>query len=269
MKTDLIVKEEEKEIGIYQRGGDGFFRYALRHITKPYLDGGTHQNHDLYRLHQLTLHQREGDGFSPVYDFPLTTNGEWECAMKIAGTPDFHGGFHGYERLTATGLDAAADRVFFWQESRILLQGTRDETVALHRKEYVFAEGGVTVKQRLLWERECRIDRAFLTMLPIRRREGDFLISDTARFDGRDYDISRAGHKTPVSPGCSLSGRRMEILGKESGIAACVTCDRERNFFVQNTEAYNKVYFFYVQNEATRKGDVWESESGYSFRYQK
>jgi len=262
-------EENEKEIGIYLPGGEGWFRYALRRITKPYIDGGTHQNQDLWRLHKTFLYQKEQEAFSPVYDFPVTNNGEWECAVKIEGTPDFHGGFHGYEKQIRFALTPEAEKISFWQESRILLQGTRDEPVAFHRKEYLFCDGKLSVKQYLEWERTFPIDRAFLAMLPIRRKEGAFLISDTACFQGEEYDVSREGHRTPVSSGSKLRGKEICMKGKESGIVATVTFSEEKPLFVQNTEAYNKVYFFYTQKSEAKKGDVWQTETKYSFGYKK
>ena len=78
-----------QELRIYLPGGDGWFQYTLRHIAKPFTDGGTYQNQDLWRLHNLYLCRKTSDGFERIYDFPLTTAGEWECAVKIEGTPHY------------------------------------------------------------------------------------------------------------------------------------------------------------------------------------
>ena len=236
-------EEKEDEIGIYLPAGDGVFRYSLKHIVKPFADGGTHQNQDLWRLHKTHLFTRMGDDFLPVYDFPITNGGEWECAVRIVGTPDFHGGFHGYEKLLSTSFRPEEECLFFSQESRIVLQGTENEPVAFHRKEYEFRDGAVFLKQYLEWERSVEIDRAFLTMLPIRRMEGDFSITDTALWNGEEYDIAKEGHKTPISSGCKEKGTSLTVLGKKSGIRATVTSSLEKSLFVQNTAAYNKIYF--------------------------
>jgi len=268
MEKAYYLEKLEDELGIYIPGGDGYFRYALRHIVKPFTDGGTHQNQDLWRLHKLRLCRREGDAFQDIYDFPLTTAGEWECAFKIEGTPDFHGGFHGYEHMTSLDVQPEEESLFIRQESRIVLQGTRDEPVALHSKEYLFRDGMLTLKQNLKWERSVQINRAFLTMLPICRNAGDFLVTDTALYKGQEYDVSKEGHKTPLSSGCTESINEMTILGKQSGIRATVTASYGKRFFIQNTSAYNKFYFYYAKNEAVEKGEEWNTLSTFRFTYE-
>jgi hypothetical protein len=241
----------------------------MRHIVKPFTDGGTHQNQDLWRLHKLMLCRRVGDGFENIYDFPLTTSGEWECAFKIEGTPDFHGGFHGYEHQNCFTVTPEANRLLMMQESRIVLQGTKDEPVAFHRKEYECKDGLLTVRQHLKWERAVHINRAFMTMLPIRRKEEDFLITDTALYKGEEYDISMKGHKTPLSPGCKEKIYEMTVLGKESGIIATVTSSFCETFSIQNTEAYNKVYFSFARDSHVAVGDEWDTVSTFRLSYRK
>ncbi|MBR2615983.1 MAG: hypothetical protein IKC69_04835 [Clostridia bacterium] len=258
-----------KDIGVYLPGGEGWFRYPLRRIVKPYTDGGTHQNQDLWRLHQVTLWNREGDGFSPIYPFPITNGGEWECAIRIEGTPDFHGGFHGYEHATSFEIFPEKDSFGAVQESVIYLQGTRDTRVATHRKEYLFSDGELVLKQRVVWEMACHVNRAFLTMLPIRRREGDFLINDTALYEGKEYDISAEGHKTPLSPGCKFDINEITTTGKQSGITATVRASYGKDFAIQNTSQYNKLYFCYARNYHTEVDEVWEAESLFRLQYQK
>jgi len=257
----------ENELHIFLPGGEGWFRYTLRHIVKPFTDGGTHQNQDLWRLHKLYLCQKTGSGFDRIYDFPITNNGEWECAFKITDTPDFHGGFHGYEHQTAFTVTPHAKRLEILQDSEIYLQGTRKDLVALHRKHYRFENGELVLTQRVDWKRSVHINRAFLPMLPIRRSEGDFLICDTAYDQGQELDISREGHKTSLSCGCNEVRQMLTVSGKQSGITASLTVERPRKCFIQNTAAYNKLYFYYAQDSQVPEGDVWDSTAYYRFTY--
>ena len=267
LKQNYSYAETEEGYEIYMPGGDGYFRYTLKHIVKPYTDGGTHQNQDLYRLHNLYLCRKTENGFENIYDFPLTTTGEWECAFKIEDTPDFHGGFHGYEHQKDFCVTPHEDSFEVTQSSEIYLQGTRDELVALHQKHYRFREGTLFLHQSLLWKRPVRINRAFLTMLPIRRLEGDFQITDTVLFRGETFDVSCAGHQTKVSSGSREIGSEITVLGRKSGILATVTSSPEKRVSIQNTPAYNKVYYYYTSDSEVKEGDLWEMDSTYRFEY--
>lgn len=268
MEKGYYLEENENEMGIYIPGGEGYFRYSLRRIVKPFSDGGTHQNQDLWRLHKMYLCRKTQLGFERIYDFPITNSGEWECAFKIVGTPDFHGGFHGYEHQTFFSVKPEDRCLTISQDSRIVLQGTLAEPVAFHQKEYVFKEGVLTLKQRLVWEGDFMLDRAFMTMLPIRRREGDFLITDTALFRGKEYDVSCEGHKTPISSGCQKKTNEVTVFGKQSGITATVTTSFEKRFSIQNTKEYNKVYFYYAAQSPVSAGEEWNTITNYRFLYQ-
>ncbi len=257
------------DIEIYMPGGDGYFRYHLKRIEKPFTDGGIHQNQNLFRLYRLYLYKKTADGFEKIYDFPITNGGEWECAVRITGTPDFHGGYHGYEHLTDTQIIENADSLGFIQNSNIYLQGTKDTCIATHSKHYTFRDGALHLHQKLCWHTDANIDRAFLTMLPIRRLEGDFQITDTARFEDTLYDISCEGHATEISAEHTKIGSEVCVFGKKSGIYATVSVDTPKRFFIQNTAQYNKVYYFYTEHSDVKNGDVWTVNSTYRFEYHK
>ena len=92
----------------------------------------------------------------------LTTTGEYECAIKIDGAPDFMGGIsHGSEIVTdckilldgkVTALASIGENTAF-NELRVVviskLYNPNDETtiVAEHSKEYIFNENGLTINQ--------------------------------------------------------------------------------------------------------------------------
>lgn len=120
-----------------------------------------------------------------------------------------------------------------------------------------------------MWDRELPVHRAYLGMLPIRRRDGDFQITDTALFKGAEYDISQEGHTTLLSPGCNEKVKEMTVLGKELGITATLKVDYDNDFFIQNTPQYNKLYFNYAADVTTMAGEIWNSKSKYIFDYKK
>lgn len=266
MKNYAYNKKDDA-FQVFLPGGDGYFKFTLKRLTIPYIDGKIYQNQDLWRLYQLYLCRKTENGFENIYDFPIANTGEWECAMKITGTPDFHGGFHGYEHFTKYSFSALDDRFEFVQESNIYLQGTRDDLVATHKKHYLFKDGALSIDQSLEWKKSVPVMRIYFAMLPIRRKEEDFQITDTALYNGECYDISEEGHTTPLSPGCELKVKEMTVCSKTSGITATLTVDYDNDFFIQNTPQYNKLYFNYAKDVQTKVGEVWKATSTYKFTY--
>ena len=259
----MKINKTDNSIEIFMPAGDGSFKFELRRIAIPYKDGGIRQNQDLWRLFELYLYDKEGQ--NKIYDFPICNSGEWELAVKIADTPDFHGGYHGYEHLTDFGYLSYEDKFEFWQDSKIYLQGTRDEHIADHKKHYLFENGKLTLTQYVKWYKDLPVDRSFITMLPVRRLEGDFLITDTALYGDKEYDVSREGHDAQHVKNITTA----RIFGKSSGIEMSVTVDFDNEFFVQNTPAYNKFYFKNAYNRMINAGEEWNTKSVYEFDWRK
>lgn len=251
-------------IDIYMPSGDAYFKYSLRRLIIPYRDGGTRQNQDLWRLYELYLCKRVGDSFENIYNFPVCNKGEWECAIRIVGTPDFHGGYHGYEHQTGFDINPTPSYFEFTQYSDIIAQGTRYDVIATHKKHYLFKDGSLTLTQSVDWKKSVDIDRAYMTMLPIRRKDDDFQITDTALYERKEYDVSCEGHESLRSV---QNAKTVCIYGKTSGIYAQVTVDFDNNFSIQNTPAYNKFYFKYAWDRATAVGESWNTVAEYKFTY--
>ena len=254
----------DNSIEIFMPAGDGCFKFELRRIAIPFTDGGTRQNQDLWRLYELYLYDKEGN--NKIYDFPVCNKGEWELAVKIKDTPDFHGGYHGYEHLTDFGYTVNEGSFEFFQDSKIYLQGTRDTHIADHKKRYVFENGKLTLTQYVKWHKTLPVDRSFITMLPVRRNDGDFQITDTAVLNGVEYDVSHENHAFPLD---NKNVRTASIYGKKSGIRMSVSVDFDNLFFVQNTPAYNKFYFKNAYERDVIAGEEWNTKSVYAFEWRK
>ena len=289
MDNKMFIEILDDNINFFLRhkdaGENKYTRYSLTHLVKPFTDGGIMQNQDLWRILHLKVFKKTDDGFAQYLPYKLTTGGEWECALQIEGTPDCHGGFHGYEHLTKVTFIAddkeypldievsfSAKKAVFVQESRIYKQGTVDELIALHTKEYIFENGAVKINQNLEWKQSLSVSRADLCMLPVVRthnyKPDGILVTDSFEADGDSqvYDVSKEGHKTAYSTDMELhqNVKRVKLWGKESGLVCVVTTDYESlgedMFFVQNTAPFNKLYFTYVgANGAyqTKVGEKW------------
>lgn len=293
MDNKIFIDILDNNINLFLKhkdaGENKYMRYSLTHIVKPFTDGGIMQNQDLWRILHLKAFEKTEDGFVQDLPYKLTTGGEWECALKIDGTPDCHGGFHGYEHLTKVSFTAdgkkypldiersfTAEKAVFVQESRIYKQGTVDELIALHTKEYIFENGAVKINQNIDWQQSLPVLRAYLCMLPVVRthnyKPDGILVTDSFQADGDDtvYDVSLEGHTTEYSTDKVLKQnvKKVKLWGKDSGLVCVVTADYDSlghdMFFVQNTAPFNKLYFTLVgANGAyqTKVGENWRYSS--------
>lgn len=284
----LFVKAFPDRYEIYMThpdAGEGkFMRYCLQHFRDPYTDGGTYQNRDLWRLYELYAYEKQGDTLVQSLPYDICNKGEWECALQIQDTPDFHGGFHGYEHaksVTATvaeGEEAWVEEFRFVQESEIYLQGTRDTRIALHIKDYCFRDGKVTLRQKLVFDRELTMLFSYMGMLPMKRTSDDTpngeQICDRLMVneDGTVYDVSKEGHKLPFSTGVGIIRdlRSARLWGESSGITARMDLEGvvfpDNCFKISNADCYNKFYYSHAGDGAGHRilpGDVWELVSIY------
>ncbi len=297
MAMKLLVEIGKDQIDLYlshpKGRGNTYVKYRLAHLVKPFTDGGTRQNQDLWRLYEAYVYEKTADGMEQTLPYPIVSRGEWEAAIQVKDTPDFHGGYHGYELLTR--VEATVDGTlisldapqFIWgtectflQESDLICQGTRDEVLARHIKRYRFAEGQLRLEQEVHWEKAVPVTKAFMAMLPIRRTadstDAGIQITDWVTVNGESpaYDVSKIGHQTPISAGTGSEKdfHYAEIWGESSKLFARMSVEGDfpasRSFMVQNTPAYNKLYFAYARDHQTAVGEKWKITTKYEI-YQK
>lgn len=296
MNNKIFVQLEPKKIQLYipikSTEGTKYVQYCLRHFQKGYIDGGTYQNQNLWRLYELHVYEKEkSDGFRQVFPYAIVNGGEWECALQIAQTPDFHGGFHGYEHYTDVKAYADdkpidcqeykqiwVDKFEFCQNSEIYRQGTENEVLAIHIKRYCFMDGSLYLHQEILWQQSVKVLHAYMAMLPIRRTSDDTedgqIITDSVKINSSDeiYDVAKIGHQTSIS----FAEKQMqnvthaEIWSDVSKIKAEMYVSgnllADNSFFVQNTREYNKFYFSYTGHKSghlTYVGEKWKLDSQY------
>lgn len=274
-KNFTYIQAENDAVNIYMHSpkgrADNFMKYTLRHFIVPFSDGRTYQNQNVWRLFELYSYKKTDDGLTQELNYQIVNGGEWECAIKIKDTPDFHGGYHGYENTLSALFMADGEEIDLSMpcskqtekfecilKSEIYRQGTENEIVAEHIKHYVFENGKVLLHQEILWKQTVTVLYSYLMMFPIRRTSDDTpsgeVISDRISINDncKVYDIEKAGHETEVSNN-SATARNVEyakIWGRKSGICAEISINCKllptNSFFVQNNNVYNKLYFSYV-----------------------
>lgn len=287
MENKTYVEIRKNIINIYISSSKGkhqsFVKLPLMHLKKPF-EGGTYQNLDLWRIYEAFAYELKDGKMLQTIPYPFISAGEWECAICITGTRDFHGGIHGYEHQKEYFAEADGkpidlnveqniwvDSFRFYQKSLIVKQQTLDEPVCYHIKDYIFKDGAVEFAQEIEWLCECNIQYAYLTMLPIKRThdntETGEVISDRVITNLSDevYDIGKLWHDTDISTLAKRKSgvRYAKIWGEKSGITAEVSIKRDSHpdtdtFFVQNNQEYNKLYFSYAGNGGKHNTEIGE-----------
>ena len=152
---------------------EGMVEYTFVHSVVP------ETNCDIWRLSVVNALDGQGN-----FLFALTKeHAEWEMAIRLAGRPDFIGGYaHGDEIGEAPSfwLDGVPVRPEELQNARceefkvrVFSVGydpsQREQAVLRHQKTYWFREAGVELEQEVEWIRDVRMDahcNSYLSMMP-------------------------------------------------------------------------------------------------------
>ena len=283
--SQIYCKTDGNHIHLFMTHEKGrensYLRYELRHCVAPY-DGGIYQNMDLWRLYELYAYDLCDGEMVEARPYPLVNAGEWECAIQIKDTRDFHGGLHGYEHhkkvsvkingepfaFPGTPFEGWIDTFEFEQESIIIQQETENTPAAKHLKQYLFKDGKISLHQEVEWLYDCTLVNLFFTMYPVRRTSDDTpngeQISDRLIFGGDPvaYDIGPVGHTNGKARNGITSAK---IWGEELGLYSEVSVDYDQQpndvFFVRNDETYNKMYFSTARDKDVKKGDVIQTNT--------
>ncbi len=268
-----------------------YFEYGIGYEYKPYTDGGTYQNAELWRIVGGKMVELNTQTGSVIKSDQVVNAGAWECAIEIDGLPDFHGTYHGYEKMDSidmytNNVKADINGVFnVWVDtfkiiyrSKLIKQGTEADYIADVLRIYEWGPDGLKLTQRYNWLQSfARIKNAYLTMLPILRwtnyqDPSSKLITDTAYtdLDFIEYDVSGTNFQPGINAQIDNINQAV-IYGTQSKISADVTVNYKNNqiknmFNVSNAEQYNKFYYYYCTGQGVNIGDKWEVESIFKFK---
>lgn len=214
--------------------------------------------------------------------FLITTTGEFECAIKIDGAPDFMGGIsHGSEVVTdiqflldgkpITLSDISSITKF--DELRVVvvsnLYNPSDEVtiVAEHSKEYVFNENGLTINQMVKWLNAHTLTDSYMAMFPTAKA-----VINKLRVNNKidTYNLSQtipsisSGVKHAYSWGDNLSCD-FDILAWDidaqnpTGVGAYFTSDN-------GGQNYYKQYYKALASGSVQNGNVWLTSAFYKIQ---
>lgn len=208
----------------------------------------------------------------------MNRRGEFECAIKLQGRPDFSGGYvHGDEIdqqvtfLCDGVVKTAANTSGFYNEFRVvrnsILYDPVDNTtpIAEHGVEYIYTVNGLEINQSVKWLVDASLAGCYLAMLPILKTFSTYRYDDTnfkkVENTQSNYSVTIPNAKsvTEYIDGISTT---MEIdeypTGLTGGDCALVTDN--------NGESYNKVYFVICTGGTVANGTLWKSKTKYLFK---
>ena len=238
-------------------------RYMMGHCVNNSI------NSDVWRL--MYIYHIASDGTATA----ITRRGEFECALKLNGRPDFAGGVvHGDEvedtfyiicdGISITDpedLDGYYDEVKIVRTSDLYDPSDNTTIIANHGVEYIFADK-LKINQSVKWTGEYPLDTCYLAMFPVLKTYSGKRYDDTSYSvvdnPASDYGINIPGAKSVTEFGndfiVNMSIERYPE-GLPGGDKARVTDNSGID--------YNKIYFFVCSSGTTSLNELWLSTTVY------
>lgn len=255
---------------IYTPQPNGFLRYDFKHAYVTSINADNWRIDSLYAV---------DDSFNSR--FQCTTSGEWECAVRLSGRPDFSGGrAHGdevytyllflvdgtpyqYSDLSALGV-ASFETLKIIETTTLYDPNDSVTAIATHYREYTFTKENVTIRQKLVWSITDTADACYLAMFPVAKTVSDMCYLDTVYQpdDTTDFygDNAKAKKATVYSDTLGFLGS-FEITKYPTGLVGGDILNIRDN----GGGDYNKMYYNVCTGGTVTTGDVWDSETIYTF----
>lgn len=218
------------------------------------------------------------------YRFPITSQGEWELAVKLSGRNDFSGGFaHGDEITTnltvlldgkQTDITTLTNVTEFDELKLVTISNLYDPLdnqtlIATHGCERIFKGGNLIISQYVKWKITAELSQNYMSMLPIRKQHNGLIITNKLY---SDIDYLPTVLTSPTYLVISKA-KNVTIFG-DAGISANFKLEQYPDgltngdkFLVADngTETYHKMYFFVADGGNVKSNDFWETKTTYSF----
>ena len=214
--------------------------------------------------------------------FLLTTTGEFECAIKIDGAPDFMGGIsHGSEIITDVqilldgkpiNLSELSENVTF-EELRIVtisnLYNPSDEItiVAEHSKEYIFDNQGLTINQMIKWLNSHTLTDSYLAMFPTAKT-----IINKLRVNNKIETFNLAQTMPSIASGVKHAYSWGDAITCDFDISdwniEAQNASGEGSYFISDNggQNYYKQYYKALAAGTVQNGNVWLTSSHYKIQ---
>ena len=259
-----------ERLNIYMPTYEGYIKYEFLHSVN------SNDNCDVWRIGRAS---HVDDNFAELTQ--LTTNGEWECAVKLQNRDDFAGGYnHGDEVYTSMTVYIDGKAIDITTLTAML--SFEDIEIIQHSNLYdpndsttIFAEHGschkfsikgknnLEIEQGIKWLGSYIAMPSYLAMFPPLKITTDKIYNDVS-FVAETITLPQ-----------TISNVRNVTLSKDSlnfycdfGIEKNPDVDNlSGTFFMTDNsgQPYNKCYYYACGNNASvASGDVWKSKTIYN-----
>lgn len=283
LNEDIEVKAQTKkcfikhENGSFDRANErvlvytpthiGYIVYHLYHYESLEVNADTWGIYNAYHVDDLLENE-----------IPLTTNGEWECAIRLSQRPDFSGGImHGDEiyslfklflddkEVSLNDIDSIIefDNLKIVEKSMLLDPLDSVSEIAEHGKEYNFSKNGLVLNQSLKWKISAKINSSYMAMFTPLKTITDSYFTDV------DFEPKTI----PSNPNEEIENvRKARIYSKESGffadfeIAEYPSGLEYGDVFLltdNNGGRYNKMYYKLCNGHESTIGELWKTTTVY------
>lgn len=278
MYETMTASEMTEKCAVFVPSPSGYVRYDFVHSV------AAARNCDVWRMYKAFA---VDDNLRNETE--LTTAGEWECAVRLHGAPDFSGGSaHGDEVVDSilflldgvlvdiTSIDSLTEFDAFTavQVSTLYDPNDNETEIAKHGSEHVFTSDGLQVNQTVTWSRAEALDSCYLAMLPASKAVTNRVFTD------KDY-VSSVADGTIVT---AKDAHKATLYDTTDGVVMTFSigeypktpsaADGSRDFFLltDNTAdqsgPYNKCYFVITTdttgNVTVAQGDEWKASVHYN-----
>ena len=261
------IDNSSERLEIFLRNNNGYIKYNFAHFIA---DSANANTWNIYNAVYCN------DKFQEIQE--LTTSGEWECAVKLSGNPDFSGGItHGDELMdsisifvdgkeidvdTLTSLTQFKNLTII-ESSEMYNPSEPSNLMAEHGREYIFTEK-LVINQILKWKISgVQLTNSYLAMFPASK-------SSTSKiYTNKNYEVEDIETAYGQYTGVTSVTTYGDKLNAKFTINKYDTRFPDTFLLTDNGGgSYNKQYFIASNNTSwLKENEVWKAQVIYELNY--
>lgn len=274
---DIVCMQTADYLDFFVKGVGSASTKYIKYRFQYHVDAA--KSYEGWRMNGAWLVSRTGEySFTALQQ--VVNAGEWECAVRETGKPDYMGGLiHGVEQasrniMLVDGVKQAWGQVRnftcrsldFIQQSKLTEYAASADRANKWTRWHITAQA-MTLDHRLEWLADVSLQTAYLGMLPIMRKDSAYQVTEAGARS--PYYVEEAMSSEGFTEVIDASGRAL-IWGNDVQAEVEVVKGWQwpnRNFRFSNATQYNKLYFDLTgAGYAVTTGDVWEVSTIYRIR---
>jgi hypothetical protein len=264
--------QSTESVDVYVPQKVGFCHYSFGHCV----DVG--KNCDCWRV---VIAYAVDEHLVKRYD--LTHQGEWECALKLQGRPDFAGGYtHGDEvivgspsffidgkQVSLSDISSITECEEFRVVTKTSMYDPNDGTtlIAYHGCEHLFSKNGLRLRQDILWQGNFSLRECYLAMNLVKKAVS------TTYYTDADFDVNTIPNPLNIEID---NARFVAMIDDTNGVFnefyigknyPEIDSDSGKLLLTDNGgNNYNKGYYIVCKNATSTSDELWKSESFVDFK---